>query len=89
MQTTAEQGYPSVSIGHWAGLMAPKGTPQAILEKMNMELQAVLKSKETMDRLVPAGIEPAGGSVESFVKFIDTERARLGRIAKKAGMKED
>jgi tripartite-type tricarboxylate transporter receptor subunit TctC len=84
--TTAEQGYPGVLIGHWAGLFAPKGTPPAILEKMNTELQAALKTKETMDRLVPAGIEPAGGSLASFVTFISTERERLGRVAKNAGM---
>ena len=89
LATTAEQGFPGVNIGHWAGLFAPRGTPQAVIEKMNAELQATLKSKETVDRLVPAGIEPAGGSVQAFVKFIDTERERLGRVAKKAGMKEE
>ncbi|MEN3292487.1 MAG: hypothetical protein V7642_1740 [Burkholderiales bacterium] len=86
LPTTAEQGYPSVNIGHWAGLFAPKGTPQAILDKMNKELQAALKSKEAIDRLVPAGIEPAAGSTENFVAFINAERTRLGKIAKKAGM---
>lgn len=86
LPTTAEQGYPSVDIGHWAGLFAPKGTPQAVLEKMNNALQAALKSKEVIDRLVPSGIEPAGGSMAGFVTFIDKERTRLGKIAKKAGM---
>jgi tripartite-type tricarboxylate transporter receptor subunit TctC len=86
LPTTAEQGYPSVNIGHWAGLFAPKGTPQPILDRMNKELQEALKSKEALDRLVPAGIEPAAGPLASFVTFIDTERTRLGKIAKKAGM---
>ena len=89
LATAAEQGYPAVNIGHWAGLMAPKGTSREILEKMNAELQAALKTKETIDRLVPSGIEPAGGSIADFAKFIDAERARLGAIAKKSGMKEE
>ena len=84
--TTAEEGYRSVNIGHWAGLFAPWGTPQPILEKMNTELQAALKTAETVNRLVPAGIEPAGGSLASFVDFIKTERERLGKVATKAGM---
>lgn len=87
ISTTAEQGYASVLIGHWAGLFAPTGTPQAIIERMHTEIQAALKSKELQDRFVPTGIEPAPGSLSDFVKFIATERERLGKIAKKAGMK--
>ena len=44
LPTTAEQGYPTVEIGHWAGLLAPLGTPQPVIDKMNGELQAALKS---------------------------------------------
>ena len=85
--TTAEQGDATVLIGHWAGLFAPKGTPPAIIDRMNNELQIVLKSKELQDRFIPSGIEPAPGTLTDFVKFITTERERLGKIARKAGMK--
>ncbi len=84
--TTAEEGFPTVSIGHWAGLMAPKGTPAAIIEKLNTELQAAMKTREVLDRLVPTGIEPATGSTASFAAFITSERQRLGKVARKAGM---
>ena len=87
--TTAEEGYRTVNIGHWAGLFAPAGTPPEILVKMNTELQAALLTKDTIERLVPAGIEPSGGSLKSFVTFIKTERERLGRVASKARMKAD
>ncbi len=87
IQTTAEQGYASVRIGHWAGLFAPKGTSPVIIERMHAELHAVLNSKELQERFTPTGIEPALGSLADFVKFIATERERLGAIAKKAGMK--
>jgi tripartite-type tricarboxylate transporter receptor subunit TctC len=89
LKTAAEQGYPGINIGHWAGLYAPKGTPQPIIEKMNAALQAALKTKEVADRLVPTGIEPQGGSLAEFVKFIDAERSRLGALAKKANMHVD
>ena len=87
--TTAEQCYATVLIGHWAGLFAPKGTPPAIIVRMNNELQMVMKSKELQDRFIPSGIEPAPGTLADFVKFISTERERLGKIAKKAGMKSE
>ncbi|MGO4153650.1 Bug family tripartite tricarboxylate transporter substrate binding protein [Cupriavidus sp. YAF13] len=84
--TTAEQGMPDVRIGHWAGVFAPKGTDPAILKKMNAEMSAAMQTQETRDRLIPNGIEPAGGTQESFIAFIKSERERLGRLAKNANM---
>jgi tripartite-type tricarboxylate transporter receptor subunit TctC len=84
--TTKEAGFPGVQIGHWAGLYAPKGTPQPIIERMNAELQATVKGKEFHDRLVPSGIEPAPYTLDGYVAFITAERDRLGRIAKRANM---
>src|SRR4029079_12691299 len=57
--TTKEAGYPGVRIGHWAGVFAPKGTPQPILDRMNADIIAAAKSQEFHDKLVPSGIEPA------------------------------
>src|SRR5258706_50741 len=87
--TTKEQGFPGVKIGHWAGLFAPKGTPQPILERMSAELLAVVKSKEFHDKLVPQGIEPAPYSLAGYLAFINAERDRLGKIAKAAKMQAD
>ena len=87
--TTAEEGFPTVRIGHWAGLFAPKGTPQPIIDKMNAELQAALKTKEIQDQLVPSGLELVPGSVAEFVTFINGERERLGKVAKAAKMTPD
>jgi tripartite-type tricarboxylate transporter receptor subunit TctC len=87
--TTKEQGFPGVKIGHWAGLFAPKDTPKAILDRMNAELLATVKSKEFADRLVPQGIEPAPYSLPAYVAFINAERDRLGKIAQKAKMQAD
>jgi tripartite-type tricarboxylate transporter receptor subunit TctC len=81
--TTAEQGFPTVQIGHWAGLYAPRGTPEPIIQRMNTELQAALKTPEVRDKLIPTGIEPAGGSVADFVNFTKTERQRLSELAAK------
>lgn len=79
--TTAEQGYPAVQIGHWAGLYAPAGTPQDVIEKMNAALQAALKTPDVAEKLTRTGIEPAPGSVADFVNFTKTERQRLSDLA--------
>jgi tripartite-type tricarboxylate transporter receptor subunit TctC len=87
--TTKEEGFPGVQIGHWAGLFAPKGTPAAVIERMNAELLATVKSAEFRDRLVPSGIEPAPYTLAGYVAFITAERDRLGRVAKQAHMQPD
>ena len=87
--TTKEQGFPGVKIGHWAGLFAPKGTPQAILDRMSSELLAVVKSKEFQDKMIPQGIEPAPYSLSAYNAFLNAERDRLGKIAKAAKMVAD
>lgn len=87
--TTKEQGYPEVFIGHWAGVFAPRGTPDAVLEKMNQAINAGLKTAAVQDRLTPQGIEPSPGSRATFAKFLADEKARLEPIVKRASMKED
>jgi tripartite-type tricarboxylate transporter receptor subunit TctC len=89
VSTAKEQGYPEVFIGHWAGVFAPKGTPDWLLERMNQAINAGLKTTAVQDRLIPQGIEPTPGSRASFMKFLGEEKARLEPIVKRANMKED
>jgi len=88
LSTTTEQGFPTILIGHWAGLFAPSGTPRPIIERMNAELQAALKTSAVKDRLTPTGIETAEGSIDEFVAFITSERKRLGDLAARGNMAE-
>ncbi len=87
--TTAEFGYPGIFIGHWSGVFAPRGTPEAILDKMNKAIDAAIKSPELRARLIPQGIQPMGGTRADFSRFLAGEKARLGPIARAANMKED
>lgn len=87
--TAQEQGFADVFIGHWSGVFAPKGTPEAILDKLNAAVNTALKTSELRARLIPLAIDPTGGSRADFRAFLAAEKARLGPIAKAAGMKED
>ncbi|ARP81660.1 Twin-arginine translocation pathway signal [Bordetella genomosp. 8] len=89
LSTAAEQGFPKIKIAHWAGVHAPKGTPDAILDKIAAGVDHAMKDPANVKRLTELGIEPVGGTRADFVKFCDEERARLGAVVKATGMRQD
>lgn len=89
LSTATEQGFPELRIAHWAGIHAPRGTPEAILDKMSAAVDAAMKTPAIAERLKGVGIEPIGGTRASFAKFVDEERARLGAVVKATGMKDE
>ena len=84
--TTAEAGFGTVRIGHWAGLYAPTGTPADVLDKMNAAVEQSLQTREVQDALRQSSIEPGGGSRASFAEFAANERKRLGEVVKNGHM---
>ena len=89
LSTAQEQGFDELRIAHWAGIHAPRGTPDAILDKMAAAVDAAMKDPATVERFKNMGIEPIGGTRASFVKFVGEERARLGAVVKATGMKDE
>ncbi|AOB31257.1 Twin-arginine translocation pathway signal [Bordetella sp. H567] len=89
LSTAAEQGFPKIKIAHWAGVHAPKGTPDDILDKIAAGVDHAMKDPANVKRLTELGIEPVGGTRAEFVKFCDEERARLGAVVKATGMRQD
>lgn len=87
--TMAELGYPSVVGSIWYGLMAPAGTPKAIIAKLNAESNRILALQEVKDRMAGAGIDVAGGTPEEFGNFIRAELAKWGPVVKASGAKLD
>ncbi|MEG0201156.1 MAG: tripartite tricarboxylate transporter substrate binding protein [Comamonas sp.] len=88
LSTAVEQGFADVQIAHWAGIHAPKGTPNAILDKLAAAVDQAMKEPATVEKLKGLGIEPVGGTRAEFVKFVNAERKRLGEIVKAAHMQE-
>lgn len=89
LSTATEQGYGELRIAHWAGVHAPRGTPDEVLEKMSRAIDAAMKNATIAERLRNVGIEPIGGTRASFVAFVDEERKRLGAVVKATGMKDE
>ena len=80
--TFAEAGHKAVAIEAYMGLLAPAGTPQAIINKLNAEVVAILKEKETVQRLTGAGLDIVGSSPAEFAAKLKLDHERFGKIAK-------
>ena len=89
LPTFAEAGYPAAESTSWTGVLAPAGTPRAIVDRLNAGLRAVLQSSDIKDRLVSHGAEPIGNSPEVFGAFIKAELGKWGKVVSATGTRAD
>ena len=86
--TSAEAGTPLVAV-NWYILLAPAGTPRAIVERLNAESLKAMASPEIRERLGGLGGEPATGSPEDTAVFLKREYEQWGRVIREAGIKAE
>jgi tripartite-type tricarboxylate transporter receptor subunit TctC len=87
LPTIAESGYPAFEASSWFGLLAPAGTPAAIVNKLNAEGNQWLASADAKDKLLAQGAIAAGGSPEDFARHIATETVKWAKVVKASGAK--
>jgi tripartite-type tricarboxylate transporter receptor subunit TctC len=87
--TMAEAGMPGYETSTWGGLLAPAGTPKAVVAKLNAEVNRILALPDVKQKLQDAGIEPAQGSSEQFSQFLSTEMVKWAKVARDAGIQPE
>ena len=85
--TTVESGFPKSEYVFWVALLAPAGTPKAVVDRLNAEALKALASAEVKEKLAVLGAEPMPMSPAAFDAFIRSETARMAEIVKSAGIK--
>lgn len=85
--TMTEMGFPQLALGFWVGLFAPAGTPSAIVERLNGEVNAVLRAPATAERLHKLGLEGRPGTPADFARFLADEMPKWVDIVKVSGVK--
>lgn len=83
--TLIESGYPGLETTTWFGLMAPAGTPQPVIARLNAEVNRILQQPEARQKLENQGAIPVGGGSEEFGAYIKQEIARWGPVVKDSG----
>jgi tripartite-type tricarboxylate transporter receptor subunit TctC len=86
--TPRDAGIPDLDASIWVGLFAPKGTPQAIVDRINKEVRETLKSPDVQKRFIEsAGGEAVGMTQQEFLARIKADAERYKRVVQKAGVK--
>ena len=89
LPTVAESGYPGFESLAWNGLFCPAGTPAEVVNRINADVNAVLKDPAVRDALARQGLIVGGGSAAEFKAFIEAEAAKWSAIIKRAGISLD
>ena len=85
----AEVGYPKVEVLNWQGLIAPKGTPKAIIDQLNAAANEALKDPQLRELMLSQGNEIGGGSPADFVALVKAEAAKWSAVVKTANIKPE
>jgi tripartite-type tricarboxylate transporter receptor subunit TctC len=85
--TVAEAGVPGYSAPTWSGVIAPAGTPKAIVDKINAAVNKAIQTQVFKERFGAIGDEPAGGPPDEFVKTIAVDLAKWKDVVQRSGAK--
>ena len=87
--TVAESGYPDFNVVASYSVLAPAGTPAAIVSRLNTELVKIANQPDMRERLATLGIEPLGSTPEQLVATMQAELARWSKLAQSLGLKQE
>jgi tripartite-type tricarboxylate transporter receptor subunit TctC len=76
-------------VNNWHGIIAPKGTPKPVIDKLNSEVNKAIKDPDFAKRIAQDGLEPAGGTPEEFFTLLKREVVEWGEVVKAANVKAD
>ena len=85
----AEAGVPGYSALQWYGLLAPAGTPQPIIDKLQAAVADALRLPEVRERLAQDGAEPVGGTSAEFAALIKADLEKWSNIARAANIQAE
>jgi len=89
LPTVAESGLPGYEIMPWSGYIVPKKTPDAIVKRLNAELNQALFSPTVTERMAAIGSIAVGGPPEQFTEHVRRETAKWAQVIKSAGIRPE
>jgi tripartite-type tricarboxylate transporter receptor subunit TctC len=89
LPTIAESGYPGFEALAWNGVMVPAATPKPVITRLNVEMNAILKQPDVIEKMQASGFDLIGGTPEDFGNLIKRETETWTPVIRKLGLKVD
>jgi tripartite-type tricarboxylate transporter receptor subunit TctC len=89
LPTLSESGVRGYEMTNWNGVVAPAGTPRAIIDRLHREIVSILKEPETLAFMTKVYLEPIGDTPAEFDKYLKSEAAKWAKLVKSAGIRPD
>ena len=89
LPTMIESGMPGFLVTQWHGMLAPRGTPRPVIERLHREIVKAVQRPEVVSRLALDGTEGIASAPEQFAKFLQSERDQWTRVAKVANIRDE
>ena len=87
--TVSETVLPGMDAAAWYGVLAPKGTPQTVVDRLNKEFATAMRNPQVIDRFKDLGADPLGMDAKEFGSYLASETRRWGGLIQKLGLKAD
>ena len=87
--TVAESGYPGFSADNMSGIVAPRGTPQPIVDKLSREIARIVGMPDMKERLTAQGFDPVGNTPDEFSRYLHAEVAKWTKVIQVTGLRAE
>ncbi len=87
--TVAESGYPGFSADNMNGIVAPRGTPRPIVDKLNREVARIVRAPDMKEQLTAQGFDPVGNTPDEFARYLRDEVAKWTKVIQITGLRSE
>ncbi|MGH8767250.1 MAG: tripartite tricarboxylate transporter substrate-binding protein, partial [Burkholderiales bacterium] len=89
LPTVAEAGLPAFDVSVWFGVVAPSGTPKAVVIQLNAEVNRIFKLPEVVELFHKQGVKPLGGTPEEFATYLRTQMSKWAKVVEATGARAE
>ena len=89
LPTVAEAGVPGYEANNWNGVVAPAGTPRAVLERLQREIKASVAAAEMREKLLQNAFEPIADTPGDFARYLAAERVKWTKVVREANVRPE
>ena len=89
LPTVAEAGVPGYEANNWNGMVAPAGTPRAVIERLQREIKAIVNAPDMREKLLQNAFEPIADTPGEFARYLAAERVKWAKVVREGNVRPE